>query len=74
MGIAQSIINGTYDLTPPKPTRATCPKCGSTSQVELVWRDSYSYSTTHIKEYKCGCGCHFEIVLEYSRTNIYEDE
>ena len=54
--------------------RVKCPKCGSTAQLQLLWEDHYDYSTTHIKEYKCGCGCHFEIVSEYSRTNIYEDE
>lgn len=54
-------------------SRIKCPNCGSTAQVELVWADRSSYSTTHTKEYECGCGCHFEVIFEVKTTNILEN-
>ena len=47
-----------------------CPNCGSSAQIKLVWEDRDSYSTTKIKEYVCGCGCHFEVIFKAQKTNI----
>jgi hypothetical protein len=51
-----------------------CPNCGSTAQIELVWEDRNSYSTTKTKEYICGCGCHFEVIFEAKQTKILTEE
>ena len=51
-----------------------CPKCGSTSQIELVWEDRSSYSTTKTKEYTCGCGCHFEVIFKAEQIRILTEE
>ena len=47
-----------------------CPNCGSTAQVELVWEDRSSYDTESVKEYVCGCGCHFEAIFTLTKTSI----
>lgn len=54
-------------------SRIKCPNCGSTAQVELVWADRSSYSTTHTKEYECGCGCHFEVIFEVKTIKILKE-
>ena len=54
--------------------RIKCPNCGSTAQIELVWEDRSSYSTTKTKEYVCDCGCHFEVIFEAKETNILTQE
>ena len=51
-----------------------CPNCGSTSQVELMWRDNYGYSDYHEYEYECGCGCLFEVRFEVAKINILAEE
>lgn len=51
-----------------------CPNCGSTSQIELMWNDHYSYTDYHDYEYKCGCGCLFEVRFEATKTTILEKE
>ena len=38
-----------------------CPNCGSTAQVEMMWCDHYSRTDYHEYEYKCDCGCEFEV-------------
>lgn len=49
-----------------------CPACGNIApQIELVWEDRDSYSTTKTKEYICDCGCHFEVIFEAKKTNIF---
>ena len=50
-----------------------CPHCGSTAQIELVWEDRDSYSTTKTKEYECGCGCHFEAIFTLTETKILKE-
>ena len=55
-------------------SRIKCPNCGSTAQIELVWEDRDSYSTTKTKEYFCGCGCQFEVIFEAKKTNILTEE
>lgn len=47
-----------------------CPNCGSTTQVELMWTDGESRSTTTYREYKCGCGAEFECVFECVSTKL----
>ena len=54
--------------------RVKCPKCGSTAQIELVWEDRDSYSTTKTKEYVCRCGCCFEVTFEAQATKILAEE
>lgn len=54
-------------------SRIKCPNCGSTAQVELVWEDRSSYDTKKVKEYVCGCGCHFEAVFTLTETKILEE-
>lgn len=54
--------------------RVKCPNCGSTAQVELTWEDRSCYSTTHVREYLCGCGCHFEVIYEAKEVNILKEE
>ena len=52
-----------------------CPDCGSTSpQIELVWEDRDSYSTTKTKEYICSCGCHFEVIFKVAQIKILTEE
>ena len=41
--------------------RIKCPKCNKSMKVVLVWEDTNKYSTTYIREYKCKCGCAFEV-------------
>ena len=41
-----------------------CPKCGSSAQVRIVWRDDEEYSNILYRDYECGCGCHFTAVYE----------
>lgn len=50
-----------------------CPYCGSTAQVKLVWEDRSSYDTEKIKEFECGCGCHFEAIFTLTKTKILEE-
>lgn len=50
-----------------------CPKCGSAAQIELVWEDHTNYNTKKIKEYVCGCGCHFEATFTLTETKILEE-
>lgn len=54
--------------------RIKCPNCGSTAQVELVWAERDNYSAKEIKEYVCGCGCHFEAIFELKETKILTEE
>lgn len=54
-------------------SRIKCPNCGSTAQPELMWEDFDSYSTKTIKEYICGCGCHFEVIFEVKEVNILKE-
>lgn len=41
--------------------RIKCPNCNNSMTIALVWVDTSDYSTTHIKEYECKCGCVFEV-------------
>ena len=50
--------------------RVKCPMCGSTAQVEFMWEETDKYSTTHTREYECGCGCAFEVDFEAVKTKI----
>ena len=54
-------------------SRVKCPNCGSTSQIEMVWKDNANYNTEEIKEYVCGCGCHFEATFTLTKTKIIEN-
>lgn len=47
-----------------------CPNCGSSAQINLVWREYSSYGTQEVKEYECGCGCYFEVIFEAKLINI----
>ena len=47
-----------------------CPCCGSSAQVVLMWEDRSSYDTKKIKEFECGCGCHFEATFTLTETKI----
>lgn len=49
-----------------------CPNCGSTAQVELMWCDHYSRTDYHEYEYKCDCGCEFEVRFEVASIRIKE--
>lgn len=50
-----------------------CPNCGSTAQVELMWCDNYSRTDHHEYEYKCECGCEFEVRFEVASIRIKEE-
>ena len=41
--------------------RIKCPICQNSSTIDLVWEDTDKYCTTHTQEYKCWCGCAFEV-------------
>ena len=41
--------------------RIKCPNCHNASTVNFVWEDTDVYSNIHTREYKCKCGCVFEI-------------
>ena len=51
-----------------------CPNCGSTAQIELVWEDRDSYEIKKVKEYECGCGCHFEVIFRATEINVLSEE
>ena len=51
-----------------------CPHCGTTAQVRLVWEDRDDYGTKKIKEFVCGCGCHFEVIFRATDINILPAE
>ena len=50
-----------------------CPNCGSTAQVELLWHDNYNRTDYHEYDYRCGCGCEFEVRFEVVSTKIKEE-
>lgn len=54
-------------------TRVKCPNCGSSAQIEMVWKDNANYNTEEKKEYVCGCGCHFEATFTLTATKIIEN-
>ena len=54
--------------------RIKCPNCGSTAQIVLTWEDRDSYSSTHEREYDCGCGCHFGVTFQVVEVCVYEEE
>lgn len=54
-------------------SRVKCPNCGSTAQIEMVWKDNANYNTEETKEYICGCGCHFEATFTLTKTKIIEN-
>lgn len=54
-------------------SRIKCPNCGSSTQVEPIWIGRDSYSITHIREYECCCGCHFEVTFEVKTIKILEE-
>ena len=41
--------------------RIKCPNCQNTLTITRLWKDTDSYSTIHTREYKCKCGCEFEV-------------
>ena len=41
--------------------RIKCPICQGTTTVDLWWEDTESFSKIHKREYKCRCGCVFEV-------------
>lgn len=41
--------------------RIKCPNCHKDLTVELIWEDTDVYSHIHTREYKCKCGCVFEV-------------
>lgn len=38
-----------------------CPNCKNSRTITLLWEDTDSYSSIHTREYKCKCGCVFEV-------------
>lgn len=54
--------------------RITCPNCGSTAQIELLWTDRDSYSTKHQKVYECGCGVQFEATYELTTKKVLSEQ
>lgn len=54
--------------------RIKCPKCGSTSQIEMTWNDGDNYGVYTTKEYTCGCGCCFEVEFKAISTKILGEE
>ena len=55
-------------------SRIKCPNCRSTAQVELAWMGTDNFTTSHDREYYCGCGCRFEVIFEAVEVNILKDE
>lgn len=52
-----------------------CPKCSSVEQVELLWCDNCSRTEKHEYEYKCDCGCKFEVIFAIKEIKeIIEDD
>lgn len=51
-----------------------CPKCGKAAEVELMWHDNYDQTDYHEYEYKCGCGCLFEVRFTVAKIKIIEDD
>ena len=52
-----------------------CPNCGKTSpNIELMWHDNYSCTDYHEYEYKCECGCKFEVRFEVASVKVMEEE
>ena len=47
-----------------------CPNCGSSAQVRLVWENENMLTRHHYKEFKCGCGCQFTIMITYELVDI----
>lgn len=52
--------------------RIKCPICQNTTAITLIWEDTESYSTTHIREYKCKCGCVFEVKFTAENPKILQ--
>ena len=52
----------------------TCPNCGSSAQIRIVWRDDEEYTNTLYREYVCGCGCHFTAVFECKEKIIKKNK
>lgn len=50
--------------------RIKCPNCHNTLTVEMTWEDTDVYSTIHTREYKCKCGCEFEVNFTATDTKI----
>lgn len=47
-----------------------CPNCGSTAQVKCIYFDEEKYTSTHYREFKCGCGCKFQVEFEIKKIEI----
>lgn len=52
--------------------RIKCPNCQSAITITLLWEDTDSYSTTHVREYECKCGCVFEVNFIAEKSKILE--
>ena len=52
--------------------RIECPNCQNSMTITLLWRDTDSYSTTHIREYGCKCGCIFEVNFVAENSTILQ--
>lgn len=52
--------------------RIKCPLCQNALTITLVWEDTEGYSTTHTREYKCKCGCVFEVNFVAEKPKILE--
>ena len=52
--------------------RIECPNCQNSMTITLLWRDTDSYSTTHIREYGCKCGCIFEVKFVAENSTILQ--
>lgn len=50
-----------------------CPNCGSTAQVELVWKTDYSYTDFQEYDYECKCGCSFTARFEVVSITVKEE-
>lgn len=50
--------------------RIKCPNCQNTMTFTLMFEDTDVYSITHTKEYKCKCGCIFEVSFIAEKPKI----
>ena len=50
-----------------------CPKCGSTTQPELIFLDSNSNYTQKKDDYECGCGCRFRVIFKAVEFVLLEE-
>lgn len=53
--------------------RIKCPDCGNSAQIQLLDNGTNYFSRTY-KEYKCGCGCHFEVIFEAVEVCVIKEQ